>query len=59
MWGGTAQDLSRCGGFVEGHSATSPRLRGEVEIRGSEFRVRGSHRARSPWRQPLTPTLSP
>src|SRR5580704_18067296 len=39
---------------------TSPRLRGEVEIRAQhEFRVRGTlHESRS-LREPLTPTLSP
>jgi hypothetical protein len=34
-------------------------LRGEVEIRVSEFRVRGSLREWNAWREPLTPTLSP
>jgi hypothetical protein len=39
---------------------TSPRLRGEVEIRAQlEFRVRGTLRKHSPWRLPLTLTLSP
>ena len=38
---------------------TSPRLRGEVEIRHGEFRVRGTHRLSNSPRKPLTPTLSP
>ena len=41
MWGGTAQDLSRCGGFVEGDSATSPGVRGV-----------GSHRRCDPGETP-------
>src|SRR4051794_2163130 len=37
---------------------TSPRLRGEVEIRDREFRVRGTHHDLDSWKEPLTPTLS-
>src|SRR6266700_435385 len=37
---------------------TSPRLRGEVEIRNSEFRVRGILHERKSVKEPFTPTLS-
>jgi len=36
-------------------SHLTPPLRGEVEIRGSEFRVRGSLQVHGAWREPLTP----
>src|SRR5438034_1443524 len=51
---GEGQYASRSGRFL-----TSPRLRGEVEIRDSEFRVRGTHHELDSWNEPLTPTLSP
>ena len=46
MWGGTAQDLSRCGGFVEGGGHISPRPAcGERSDRIADaIRVRGSDR---------------
>ena len=46
MWDGTAQDLSRCGGFVEGGGHISPRLAcGERSDRISDaIRVRGTFR---------------
>ena len=63
MWGGTAQDLSRCGGFVEGGGHISPRLAcGERSDRISDaIRVRGTFReqfvtvlaARAPHPDPL------
>src|SRR6266700_7185384 len=71
MRGGTICDVSRPDRFVEGgrrnHGCkldrllkfTSPRLRGEVEIRNGEFRVRGILPELSSWTEPLTPTLSP
>ncbi len=63
MWDGTAQDLSRCGGFVEGGGHISPRLAcGERSDRISDaIRVRGTFReqfvtvlaARAPHPDPL------
>jgi hypothetical protein len=41
------------------HEVTSPRVWGEVEIRISEFRVRGRLRESALVERPLTPTLTP